>query len=60
MDAWISLKNGRTNQTERQIIPTILKRYCALDSYAMFIIFDHLKKFVELEDDIDIVIFSEQ
>lgn len=55
LDAWISLKMRAMNNFEKKTIPTVLKRYCALDSYAMFIIFKHLNKFLNFPDDSDYV-----
>lgn len=42
MNAYISLKSGLLSDEESAVIPTLLKRYCAMDSYALFIIYDHL------------------
>ena len=42
MNAYISLKSGLLNDDESAQIPTLLRRYCAMDSYALFIIYDHL------------------
>ncbi|WP_069132460.1 DUF2779 domain-containing protein [Rhodohalobacter halophilus] len=42
MNAYISLKTGRLSKEESAEIPTLLRRYCAMDSYALFIIYEHL------------------
>ncbi len=45
MNAWIAMKNGLLNEDEKHRIPRILKKYCALDSFALYVIFRHLNKF---------------
>jgi hypothetical protein len=47
MHAWLSMKNGLLNESERADIPRLLKRYCALDSYAMIVIYRHLTGLLE-------------
>ncbi|MEX0649243.1 MAG: DUF2779 domain-containing protein [Balneolaceae bacterium] len=59
MHAYISLKNENLSEEEKEIIPGLLKRYCALDSYAMVVIFQHLKELAQkIEKDDDLIIFS--
>lgn len=43
MNAYISMKSGVVSVEERQLIPKLLKRYCALDSYALYVIMRHIK-----------------
>lgn len=43
MNAYISMKSGIVSDEERELIPKFLKRYCALDSYALYIIMKHIK-----------------
>lgn len=47
MNAYISLKSDLLSSEESQIIPTLLRRYCAMDSYALLIIYKHLNEMVE-------------
>jgi len=49
MNAYISLKSGLLSSEEKEIIPTLLRRYCAMDSYALFIIYSHLKNLTSHE-----------
>ncbi len=49
MNAYISLKSNLLSSEESQIIPTLLRRYCAMDSYALIIIYQHLKELLEQE-----------
>ncbi|MDZ7755320.1 DUF2779 domain-containing protein [Rhodohalobacter sp.] len=48
MNAYISLKSGLLSNKEKEIIPNLLRRYCAMDSYALFIIYSHLKNLISL------------
>ena len=41
MNAYISLKSNLLSERELSEVPTLLKRYCALDSYAMIVIYNH-------------------
>jgi len=49
MNAYISLKSGLLSNKEKEIIPNLLRRYCAMDSYALFIIYSHLKKLISID-----------
>lgn len=55
MNAYLSLKSGRVSDDERELIPTLLRRYCALDSYGQVILYHHLKKIADRIDDEDFV-----
>jgi len=58
MDAWISMKIGAMSKSEMSELPIILRRYCALDSYALYIIFNHLKNFLKKMNNDDYYSFS--
>jgi hypothetical protein len=59
MNAYISLKSGLLTAEEEQDIPILLRRYCALDSYALIVIFNHLKELAQkMNGQKDLVIFS--
>lgn len=59
MNAWLSLKNGLLGSEEREKVPALLRRYCALDSYALVILFKHLKNCLEqTEEGEDLIIFK--
>lgn len=59
MNAWLSLKNGLLSNEEKETVPTLLRRYCALDSYALVILFEHLNNCLEqMEGDEDLIIFK--
>jgi hypothetical protein len=47
MDAYISLKSNLLSPRESEIIPTLLRRYCAMDSYALVLLFQHLTDWME-------------
>jgi len=49
MNAYISLKSGLLSNKEKEIVPNLLRRYCAMDSYALFIIYRHLKNLISLD-----------
>jgi len=53
MNAYISLKSGLLSNKEKEIIPNLLRRYCAMDSYALFIIYSHLKNLISLNKSSD-------
>lgn len=57
MNAWISFKNGLLTKEEQLILPEILIKYCALDSYALLVLFKHLKKFARTIDEKDLIKF---
>ena len=59
MNAWLSLKNGMLSNDERAKVPDLLRRYCALDSYALVILFKHLNSCLEqMEEGEDLIIFK--
>ena len=58
MNAWLSLKNGLLSNEEKETVPVLLRRYCALDSYALVILFRHLHHCMErMNDGEDLIIF---
>ncbi|MEX2455861.1 MAG: DUF2779 domain-containing protein [Balneolaceae bacterium] len=60
MNAYISLKTGVVSAEDRQLIPKFLKRYCALDSYALYVIMRHIKMIINKNPQMDeILIFPE-
>lgn len=58
MNAWLAAKNGLLPEEEEEIIPRILKKYCTLDSFALFVIFKHIKRFTGMVDDKDYIAFQ--
>lgn len=59
MNAYLAMKSGVVSDEELQLIPKFLKRYCALDSFALFVIMRHLKKILERNpQDDEIFIFN--
>ena len=57
MNAWIAMKNGLLDEDEKDRIPRILKKYCALDSFALYVIFSHLNKIAGgLENDDKVIL----
>lgn len=57
MNAWIAFKNGLLTENEKRELPNILKKYCALDSYALVILYYHLKKFAKKIGENDLIKF---
>lgn len=58
MNAYISLKSNLLNERELSEVPTLMKRYCALDSYAMIVIYNHfinLSSNLKLTEDLILV-----
>jgi hypothetical protein len=51
MDAYISLKSNLLSPRESEIIPTLLRRYCAMDSYALVLLYKHLRYLSEQNAD---------
>lgn len=47
MHAWLCLKNGLLTEEEKTRIPKILRIYCAVDSYALVVIYKHLERFFD-------------
>ena len=59
MNAWLSLKNSLLSKDETDTVPVLLRRYCALDSYALVIIFKHLMNCLDQKEaDEDLIIFK--
>ncbi|MDZ7718068.1 MAG: DUF2779 domain-containing protein [Balneolaceae bacterium] len=58
MNAWLSFKNGLMSEDEKEVLPGILKKYCTLDSYALFVIFKHIKQFTKVMGDEDYILFQ--
>ncbi|MCG2589014.1 DUF2779 domain-containing protein [Rhodohalobacter sulfatireducens] len=58
MNAWLSYKNGLMTDEEKSAVPEVLKKYCTLDSYALFIIFKHIKRFTGLLDSEDYILLN--
>jgi len=58
MNAWLALKNGLLDVKEKEDILRILKKYCALDSFALYIIFMHLVKVFELSVKEEVILFD--
>lgn len=59
MNAYISMKSQRVSKEEKQNIDVIMRKYCALDSYALVIIYRHLYSFLEqVKPGNDLVIFK--
>lgn len=57
MNAWLAFKNGLLTDEEKVHIPKILKKYCALDSFALYVIYRHIEKFIDKFQDEDLIIF---
>lgn len=58
MNAYISLKSNLLTLDEAAHLPNLLKRYCALDSFALIVIFNHLKSLIEkMDQEKDLIIF---
>jgi hypothetical protein len=57
MNAWIAMKNGLLTSSEKKEIPGVLKKYCALDSYSMVVIYQHLMRILSEMGESDVVLF---
>lgn len=57
MYAYLSMKSGIVTKEERKELTGLLKDYCALDSYALFILYNHLTTLMQKEDG-EVVIFE--
>ena len=60
MNAYLSYKSGLISEEDRKLISVLLKRYCALDSYSLYIIFSHfLELFREFTESGEILLMNE-
>lgn len=57
MNAWLSFKNELLTDEEKIHIPKILRKYCALDSFALYVIYRHIKKFTDSIEHEDLILF---
>jgi hypothetical protein len=58
MNAYIAMKSGLLTSDEKEKIPVLLKRYCALDTFALYVIYRHLVKYAsQIGDEEDLVFF---
>ncbi|MCC5908515.1 MAG: DUF2779 domain-containing protein [Balneolaceae bacterium] len=55
MNAWIAMKNGLLTPDEEEFIPKVLKKYCALDSYSMVLIYRHILDLLKKMEDEDLI-----
>lgn len=46
MHAYINMKSGNLTQIETKLVPVLLRRYCALDSFALYVIYQHLLELI--------------
>ena len=58
MHAWLAFKNGLLTDAEQFQISEILKKYCALDSYGLFVIHKHISKLTESMENDDLIEFD--
>ena len=57
MHAYLAMKSGIVTKEEFKKIPGLLRDYCTLDSYALFIIYRHLVTLLQKGED-EVVIFE--
>ncbi|REL33324.1 DUF2779 domain-containing protein [Rhodohalobacter sp. SW132] len=48
MHAYICMKAGALNKEQKELVPTLMKRYCSMDTLALYLIFDHLVHLAEM------------
>jgi len=60
MNVYLALKSGSVSESERIIYPELLKHYCKIDSYALFVIYKHITTLLRRADlDGDLIISDE-
>lgn len=57
MHAYLSMKSGIVTKEERKKLPGLLRNYCALDSYSLFILYRHLVAILQKGEG-EVVIFE--
>lgn len=57
MNAWLAVKNDLLTHEEKSQIFQILRKYCALDSFGLFIIYKHLERLSGKVKDEDLIKF---
>lgn len=57
MNAWLSFKNGLLSGEEELQIPKMLRKYCSLDSFALYVIYRHIRKFTDSIENEDLILF---
>jgi hypothetical protein len=48
MHAYLCLKAGTLNETQETLVPTLMKRYCSMDSLGVYLIYRHMMNLIEL------------
>ena len=56
MNAWVAMKNGLLTPEEKEFIPKVLKKYCALDSYSMVLIYRHIVDLLKKMGEEDLIL----
>ncbi len=57
MHAYLCLKAGVLSEEQSEVVPVLMKRYCTMDTMALYIIYNHLLNIMELnKSEGDIVI----
>lgn len=59
MHAYLCLKAGTLSERQQKIVPGLLKKYCSIDSLALYLIFIHLKNIVSSNDKNEDVVIDE-
>ena len=60
MNAYLALKSGAVTETEQTVYPELLKHYCKIDSYALFVIYKHITTLLSTKDsDGDLIISND-
>ncbi|MCC5940963.1 MAG: DUF2779 domain-containing protein [Balneolaceae bacterium] len=59
MNAWISLKCGLLDTGEQVSVPSVLRKYCTLDAYAMVCIYIHILKLISKHEG-EIIMYNEK
>jgi len=59
MHAYLCMKAGVQSDTQKFLVPVMLKRYCSMDSLAVYLIYSHIINLVEMnKSDGDLVIYK--
>lgn len=50
MHAYLCMKAGVLSETQQELVPVLMKRYCSMDSLSLFLIYQHIVKLMEMSD----------
>jgi len=49
MHAYLCMKAGVLNETQQELVPVLMKRYCSMDSLSLFLIYQHILHLMKMD-----------